>query len=512
MNKNTSLAHKSIKNSLYNVIGFIWPIGLSLVFAPYIVHKLGNDAYGILAIVSMVMGYFAFLNLGLGSAGLKYVSEYYAKKDYDTVNSIINILILIYGILGIIGLISILALTNMLATKVFKIPMDMVNVTKFALYLSAFGFLVTFIKSVFEAVPKALYRFDIENKISIVFGSSSTLFVVLILYLGYGLKEVVVLRFVIGLAILSVFIMVVKKLLPFYKLKIKLNRKLIKKLFSFGIFDLFTQLTNITTYHAATLIIGVMLGPFWLTYYVIPQKLTQRVNGFIFRLSEIVFPLTSELSGTRQYNRLTNIYLKMSRITLTFKLAIYIPLILFSYKILYFWMGEDFAKEGWLVMVFLCFGFFMVSLSQIPALVNLGCGKPKLNAIFSIIDLFLFIIPIVPLTKLYGIKGTALAWIIGKFVTIIFIYISNKYTLKIDNILFFKEVFIKPLIVAGIQSIIIVFILVHLVNNIFSLLLCFCVACLSYFVFAYIIGVFRKEEKLQLLDFVKSAKYVLKKT
>ena len=53
-----------------------------------------------------------FLDLGLGSAGIKYISEYYAKKDFKTVNSIINILTLVYSIIGFIGLIGMIQLFN----------------------------------------------------------------------------------------------------------------------------------------------------------------------------------------------------------------------------------------------------------------------------------------------------------------------------------------------------------------------------------------------------------------
>ena len=503
MKEKTSLAHKSIKNSIYNVMGFICPIGLSLVFTPYIVHNLGNDAYGILAIVSMVTGYFAFLNLGLGTAGLKYVSEYYAKKDYDTVNSIINILILIYGILGIIGLISILTLTNLLATKVFKIPMNMVNVTKFAFYISAFGFLITFIKSVFASIPKALHRFDIENIISIIFGSASSLLAVLLLFIGFGFKEIVILRFGIGLAMLFVLIIVVKRLLPFYKLRIKFDKKLIKKLFSFGIFEFFTQLTNITSYHAAKIIIAAMLGPFWLTYYVIPQTLTVRVNGFIYKISEIIFPLSSELSSTGQHKRLTNMYLKMSRITLVFKLAIYVPLIMFSYKILYFWMGEDFAKEGWIVMVFLCSGFFLNSIALIPAIINLGLAKPKINAFFSVIVMVVQLTLLFPLTKLMGIKGSALSVLIAMGIAPFFLFFVNWKVLKISNIVFFNRVFFRPLGIAIIQIIFIELLLLKFVNNIFTLIILLGISIMINLILSWIFHAFEKDEKKQIIEYFK---------
>ncbi len=508
MNNNASLAHKSIKNSIFNAIGWIWPIGLNLACMPYIVHRLGNDAYGILAIVMMVTGYFAFLNLGLGSAGLKYISEYYVKRDYDTVSSIINTLTLVYGILGIVGMIFIIALTNIFVQKLFKISLDMINITKFSFYLSAVGFLVTFVRSVYVSVPKALNRFDIENTINIVLGSASTLLVVLILHFNYGLREVVIIQFSIGIAMLSIFFITVKKLMPFYRVTIVYNKNLIKKLFNFAIYDFFTQLANISINQLAKLFISVLLGPASLTYFVVSQKLTERVNGFIFKISEILFPIASEMSSTNQIKRLHNIYLKMFRITLAFKFAIYIPIILFSYKILYFWMGKDFAEKGWLALVFLSGGFFLISLGQIPGLINLGVGKPKNNAVYTLSTMIIMLLTMYPLIKLMSISGAALSFFVSGFPVIIFIYFINIKVMIVKNSIFLKKVYIKPL-QAGLMQIclIVAIIKLNLVSNMGNLLLFFLLSIISYFIFALMFKVFEKGEKEHILDWIKSTLY-----
>jgi O-antigen/teichoic acid export membrane protein len=498
-----SFTHKSFKNSLFNAGGFIWPIGLSLIFTPYIVHNLGKEAYGILSIVSVVTGYFAFLNLGLGSAGIKYISEYYARKEFKTVNSIINLLTLVYGIIGLIGLIGITLLTDLLANTVFDIPPKLVEVTKFALYIAAFGFFITFLKSVFEAIPKAIHRFDIENIIKVVFGTLSTLLVVLLLYFGYGLKEIVILKLVLGFAILITYLLVAKKLFPFYQLEISFDKTLIKKLFSFGGFHLFTSFINLISQHANKLVIGMFLGPATLTFFVIPQNLTSRVNGLAYKLSEIIFPLASELSSTNQHQRLINIYLKMSRITLTFKLAIFIPLIFFAYKILFFWMGKEFADEGWIVMTLLCIGFFLTSITQIPGMINMGYGNPKLNAIFSLIGIVIYLAQIVPFTKMWGIIGSALAWTTGTMLNFVFIYVTNKRTLKLSNSFFFKSVFLKPCLNSLIQIALIIFVLLNFTNSLFSLIVLFLFSFLFYFITAYFMGIYEKQEKDQLISFIK---------
>ena len=89
-----------IRNISYNFLSYFWFAILALIFTPYIVKNLGTDAYGILAIVSVIVGYFALLDLGFGGATLKYVSEYYAKKEYDEVGRIIGTSLVVYPAAG----------------------------------------------------------------------------------------------------------------------------------------------------------------------------------------------------------------------------------------------------------------------------------------------------------------------------------------------------------------------------------------------------------------------------
>jgi len=51
-----------VRNVFYNFISQSWFLILAFITIPYIVRKLGTDAYGILSLVGVVLGYFAFLN------------------------------------------------------------------------------------------------------------------------------------------------------------------------------------------------------------------------------------------------------------------------------------------------------------------------------------------------------------------------------------------------------------------------------------------------------------------
>ena len=499
-----SLAQKTLKNSLYNVAGWIWPIGLSIVTLPYIVHRLGTDAFGILVITSSLMGYFSFLNLGMGHAVVKYVAEYHAQKEIKAINKIIGSTLVIYLIMGIAGMSILLGLTDLLVTKLFKMPPELKDVAKFALYIASIGFLVSMVSNVYSGVPRALQRFDVVNKISMVFGTLTPLLTVLVLYLGYGLKAVVLINFCIGIATFVTYIVMAKKLIPELQLGFAFDKNILKKLLSFGLNTMVTTIAGIFVYHLDRLLISIVVGTTGLTFYAIPQRLIRRFRELGNKTSAIIFPISSTLSSTGQLDRLKNIYFKASKLTLCLNIALFLPAILFSYKILYFWMGKEFADNGWMVMVLLGCANFIIACTAITTMTIFGCGRPGVSAVFAIFSGVLNLITIYPLLTYFGIKGAAIAILFCAILDPVYIAYSNKKVIGVSNIDFLTKVCFKPVMVGVFQAVIIQFLLVRLVSSIWTLLPVFFASILIYFILSYIFFVFDEEEKMVFSKFASA--------
>ena len=68
---------------------------------PFVVGRLGKEAYGIYAIVMTITGYFGLFDMGVASALTKYVAEYKGKNDELMINKIINVSFFFYLIISI---------------------------------------------------------------------------------------------------------------------------------------------------------------------------------------------------------------------------------------------------------------------------------------------------------------------------------------------------------------------------------------------------------------------------
>ncbi len=89
-----------ISNTSDNFLSQIWFIVLNLAVTPFVVHKLGLEVYGIFAILNVLIGYFSIMDLGIGAASIKYISDYLSKDDRESLKENLFYTISYYWILG----------------------------------------------------------------------------------------------------------------------------------------------------------------------------------------------------------------------------------------------------------------------------------------------------------------------------------------------------------------------------------------------------------------------------
>ena len=91
------------RNTVFNLIGWIWPIGLSILSIPFILPELGNDAYGIFAIVSIVAGYLGLLSGPVAMGNVRFMAEAYAQEEWSELRKAALAGLMISGALSLLG-------------------------------------------------------------------------------------------------------------------------------------------------------------------------------------------------------------------------------------------------------------------------------------------------------------------------------------------------------------------------------------------------------------------------
>jgi O-antigen/teichoic acid export membrane protein len=487
--------HILIKNVLYNFISQSWFFILAFFTTPYIVNKLGSDSYGVLSLVGVVLGYFAFLNFGLGPAVIKYISEYNAKKDYKSINKVIGSAAVFYLLIGVLGGGVILLLTKVIVNRLLKIPPQLIEVSYFAFYIGAAGFLINMLVSVVSSVLPALQRFDVANKIRIIIGTISILLTVLLLYSGYTLREIILLNLIISILSLIVYYIVCKKILPEFSFKPLFDKDIFKKLFHFGLSVLIAQISTTVVYELDKFLIGIFLPVSYITYYIIPFNIGQKILTVQGVVSPVVFPAVSDLSAEKLKDKIRELYIRSQRFIINLTLPLMIILIIFAKKFLFLWIGPDFAAKGTLSLQILMIGFFVTGLTSMPSSVSQGLNRPYIAAKFSFISAILSILFLLILIPLFGITCAAMTFSITNIILApAFMYEINKM-LGINNLDFIKKEFFYPSVIS-VFIIIALFFIKSIINNLVSLIFAGLIFFVVYLVLAYFLVFDEKDKKI----------------
>lgn len=397
-----------LSNSFANMIGGVVPALASLITIPYIVTQLGEVNYGVLAMVMAIVGYFAILDLNLTAGAVKYVAEYHALGRRKELGQTITFGALIYLAIGIAGAIVLYLGAPLWTDWLFNVPATLRPLTVDTLELAACGFMFGQLQSYAQGLPQALQRYDVSARIEAAFGTLIPVLTVLLLWLGCGLYEVVLLRVVASAVNLSVLWLAVRRLLPEFRF-VRPERAVMLQLAAFSGFAYLSKLAATAYAHADKLIIGALAGMSALTYYVVPFTLVSRVFAMTYRLVGVVFPATSELAAKGEMARLERIYLSAARYVFFLNASVVLVFVLFAYEILYFWMGPTFANEGAIIMALIALAVLVDSATNLPSLVNDGLGHPRVTSLFAIARATFGLLLAYILVKQQGILGAALA-------------------------------------------------------------------------------------------------------
>ncbi|MDA8189214.1 MAG: flippase [Dehalococcoidales bacterium] len=447
-------AQRLVSNIAYNFLSQAWLAALNLVTLPYIVRQLGVDAYGVLVMVTVVVGYLAFLDLGLGSAVQKYVAEYYAKRDFKALEATIGTATVVYVVVGLLGALGMAGFAGLLVDRLLRVPAELQEVTRVAFYIGSIGVLASMPLSVFAAVPLALQRFDLAGKRNLLIGTVNTLLTVALLAMGYGLREIVLVNVLLNVVSVLVFVIVTRQLLPEISLLPRFRMESAKSLYSFALFKFVGQLSGMAVFQLDRLLVGLFLPIGWVSYYAVPLTFSQKIMTAVGNISGPLFPAATELHSLGLTPSLQRLYIRAMKVIAAIAIPTSVVLIVFADKILLFWAGPDFADKSSLTLRLLAGAFLLIAFTPVPALVADGVGRPRINAVASSLSAVLNVILCLALIPTIGIDGAALALLVNQVIVVpFFLLYVNKNVVRLPVRDFLGGAFIRPFLLGALLAV-----------------------------------------------------------
>jgi len=498
------LAHRAIHNAIFNVAGWAVPVVISFLLMPYIVRSMGEDSYGILTLVWSVIGYFTFLDLGLGQAVTKFVAEHNGRGDVKAVNHIIGAAMLVSAVLGGAGGLCIAAMSDPLAYRWLKIPEALRPGATLAFRIGAIGFVVGMFHTMCRAIPKGLNRYDLTSGVTIGVASLTTGGTALVLYLGGGLTQVVLLNVAIPLLACLSYAWISRRVLPGLTVGFGTSLKPLRQMLNFGLFSILSRISYTVLGYFDRVLIAAVLGTSAVTFYVVPMMLVNKLARLALQVSNVIFPAVSELQGQQRTQAIGELYVAAMRVTMILSTAACIPLMVFGRRLLTLWMGPEFAASSGHVITFVTMSLYIDSLTNVPSFTVDGMGRPDVSGISSVCLTVLTLALMVPLARARGIEGVALSFVASSaLIAPLFTWYATRRVVGLPMSTVFRQALVGPWVLGLVLLLVLLQLDVSRIDNVYAMLAVIGASGFAYVVLAVPTGVFAAQERKALLDYLR---------
>ncbi|MCL0097493.1 oligosaccharide flippase family protein [Dehalococcoidia bacterium] len=412
MQPEQSVSQKIVRNTKFNVLGTFWGILVALFLTPYIIGHIGVERFGIWAIVAVLTGYFGLLDFGIGTSFIKYISEFYAKKDYEKVNQVVNTGVIFYSIFAALIIALAFFIINPLL-NVSNVPPELYSEARFVFLLGIIIFAVSNALSSLEAIQGGLQRMDITNKVEIAVSIPMIIGTIFFLERGYGLRGLMINSAIILVITSIINIIIAFKLLPELRFNPFLfTREMLKKLFDFGYKLQISRFAQLISFQTDKFLITYFLGIGLVTFYQLGSSVTQKLRQIPLLLVSAFVPAASEIEAKGGKGSLNELYLRGSKYLILVSTPLFLFLISNASLIMLAWMGEGYEMAALAIQI-LGVGYFANLVSGAASSIAVGVAKTefemKYGILMAILNLFLSIILIIKIGFIGALIGTTIS-------------------------------------------------------------------------------------------------------
>jgi O-antigen/teichoic acid export membrane protein len=348
----------------------------NIFLTPFILHHLGDEAYGLWVLIVSLSDYYLFLQVGVRSSTVRYVSRSLALQDYDGVSRIVSTGF--YYALAAFAFVTCMACASARFVPSF-FSVKPVNVHAFfALFLmvgiaQAFDFPI----SIFEGALEAVGRFDQLYGSRIAGMLLRVVLLVVVLKKGGGFYAVGTVTILSTLGLRFVSVPLAFREVKGFHLRFKdIHTSVLKEMwiYSFTSFSIgIGQRMTISLYPA---IIAKYLSAAAVTMFALPTKLLSVPLSGIGSMTEFANPLSSDLEARQDKTGLQRVLVMCGEFAFLLFAPLAALLIILGRQTISLWVGPSYSST-YPLLVLLTFGTGIAATQASTQSIIFGMGRHK---------------------------------------------------------------------------------------------------------------------------------------
>lgn len=414
--KKGSISQALVANTLFNIFGQAYIFLLGILVIPYMVHRLGAGLYGLIAIMAAVGSFAGLLNFGFGRAVSKYVSELYWAGNFPAIASLLRSALTVSLLAGSAGCILLLSFRKPFVSGLVHGDQSVASYAAFAVLATALGVLISLPLDSISALPVAVQRFDITNRINVLLSTVRNAGAVVVLTAGLFFKSVLIVYIGASVVAFVGYVYYARKLIPGLSLRPELNWRDIKRITEFSAPVLVASASALVVHRLDRVLMAYFLPIAAVAFYVVPYSLAERTWMGVGNVTSVIFPSASELSSRQDRGKVQELYVRASKMALLASMPATLLLLGAPSQILRFWVGAEYASRGAVALQLLAGGFFFNVVVHVPYVVAQGIARPWISAKYSLLNGIANLVLFLVLIPRFGIVGAAAAFFASELV------------------------------------------------------------------------------------------------
>ena len=421
---------------------------VGLLLTPYVLHHIGDEAFGLWVLIVNCVGYYGLLDIGVRSSILRYVSRHQALGDDSSANRVVATAFYYY-----LGACTVIILGTLVSagpvSHFFAIAPDLVSPFR-SLYILAGvvqGVMLPLV--VFAASLEACGRFDQMYLTTVAGLGVRVVAIVAVIHEGGGLYAIGAATILSQLLVYFIEVPLAFRANPALSLRPKwVSKHVFRDMLRYGSVSTAVGIGERMRGYIYPLLIAKFLSPIAVTLFSLPVKLMALPSDGIGTMTEIVNPLSSRLEAQNDFSKLRTLILNSSQTAFLLLIPIAAFLITFGRELLALWVGPQYSSAyGILVLLTLglgaaatqcCIQSMLFGIERHKALIWYRLGEGLSVVIFGSFAL-----------RLWGLK--AFAAVIACTLLLTSLFLVPRYLCKILGLSlrrYLTESIAKPLILA----------------------------------------------------------------
>lgn len=333
-------------NLIANLLAFAIQMAISFILSPYLVNRLGNEAYGFIGLANNFVSYVTILTVALNSMAGRFISLEINKENYKKANeyyaSTFFANLFMSAIVAVLSSIMIFNLNNLI-----NVSAELDTDVKITFILVFLNFIISILTTVFSVATFIRNRIDIDS-IKSIFLNLLRVSILLVLFAVfqpkiYYIAIASVVCTILG-SIINIFI--TRKLVPELKIKVRyFNFESIKTLLLSGIWNSINSLARVLLTGLDLLVANLFVSGEAMGILSIAKTVPNMVESLLSTIAGVFTPQFTILYAQGKKEELISeikFSIKLLSLIMTVPLA---GLVIFGYDFYSLWLPVKSADE-----------------------------------------------------------------------------------------------------------------------------------------------------------------------